>query len=64
MQARAAVAVLNRIANLRLRRSEDGQDLLEYGLLGALIALVAIFAVTTVGETIHTVFWELIAGAF
>ena len=63
MQARA-VAVFNRIANLRLRRSEDGQDLLEYGLLAALIALVAIVAVTAVGNTINTVFWELIAGAF
>ena len=37
MQAKA-IAVFTRIANLRLRTSEDGQDLLEYGLLGALIA--------------------------
>lgn len=63
MQARA-VAMINRIANLRLRRSEDGQDLLEYGLLVALIALVAIVAVTSVGTTINTVFWEAIAAAF
>jgi Flp pilus assembly pilin Flp len=59
-----AVAVLNRIANLRLRRSEDGQDLLEYGLLAALIALVALAAVTTVGNTIYTVFWDSIANNF
>ena len=59
-----AVAVLTRIANLRLRRSEDGQDLLEYGLLVALIAIVAIGAVTTVGNTIYTVFWQAIASNF
>jgi Flp pilus assembly pilin Flp len=56
--------VLNRIANLRLRRSEDGQDLLEYGLLAAMIALVALAAVTTVGNTIYTVFWDSIANNF
>ena len=59
-----AVAVLKRIANVRLRRSEDGQDLLEYGLLAALIAIIAIGAVTTVGNTIHTVFWQSIANNF
>jgi Flp pilus assembly pilin Flp len=63
MQART-VAVMNRIANLRLRKSEDGQDLLEYGLLAALIAIAAIVAVTAVGATINSVFWETIAGAF
>ena len=41
----------------KFRRSEEGQDLLEYGLLAALIALVALGAVTTVGNTIQTVFW-------
>ena len=59
-----AVAVLTRIANLRLRQSEDGQDLLEYGLLAALIAILAIGAVTTVGNTIQSVFWQSIAGNF
>jgi Flp pilus assembly pilin Flp len=59
-----AVAVLTRIAHLRLRRSEDGQDLLEYGLLAALIAILAIGAVTTVGNTIHSVFWQSIANNF
>jgi len=59
-----AVAVLSRIANLRLRRSEDGQDLLEYGLLAALIAILAMGAVTTVGNTIHSVFWQSIANNF
>ena len=45
------------------RRNEDGQDLLEYALLAALIVLVAIGTVTTLGTTINTVFWETIANA-
>jgi Flp pilus assembly pilin Flp len=47
----------------RLARREDGQDLLEYAMLCALIALVAIGAVTQVGNTINTVLWEIIAAA-
>jgi Flp pilus assembly pilin Flp len=47
----------------KFRRGEDGQDLLEYGLLCALIALVAFGAVSTVGNTILTVFWNVIAAA-
>ncbi|NUR56927.1 MAG: Flp family type IVb pilin [Acidobacteria bacterium] len=53
-----------RIANGRFHLSDDGQDLLEYGLLVALIALVALGAVTTVGQTIYTVFWQSIASNF
>jgi pilus assembly protein Flp/PilA len=45
-------------------RSEEGQDLLEYGLLMALIAIVAIGAITSLGNTITTVFWQYIAGTF
>ena len=41
---------------------ESGQDLLEYALLVALIALVAVGAVTKVGTTINTVFWTYISG--
>ena len=47
----------------RLVLREDGQDLLEYALLVSLIVLVAIGAVTTVGNTIKTVFWDVIAAA-
>ena len=47
-----------------MRREEDGQDLLEYGLLCALIAVVAIGAVTTVGNTNHSVFWQVIANTY
>ena len=44
----------------RVTREADGQDLLEYGLLAALIALVAIVGITTVGQTIYNVFWSAI----
>jgi Flp pilus assembly pilin Flp len=44
-------------------RDEEGQDLLEYALLVALIALVAVGAVQRVGETINTVLWQAIAAA-
>ena len=64
MQSPVAVAVLRKFTDVNLRRSEDGQDLLEYGLLAALIALVAIGAVVTLGTTINTVFWGAIAAAF
>ena len=46
----------------RSTRTESGQDLLEYALLVALIALVAVGAVTTVGSTIQGVFWQYISG--
>ena len=46
MPSPVAVATLLRIANGSSRRSEEGQDLLEYGLLAALIAIVAIGAVS------------------
>jgi pilus assembly protein Flp/PilA len=62
MQSTVVIEVLRRIGIVR--RSEDGQDLLEYGLLAALIAIVAIGAVTTVGNTINTVFWQVIASNF
>jgi len=45
----------------RFMRRDDGQDLIEYGLLVALIALVALGAVGTVGSTINNVFWRTIA---
>jgi len=45
-----------------LTRDESGQDLLEYGLLAALIALVAVGAITSVGSTIQGVFWTYISG--
>lgn len=40
---------------------EDGQDLLEYALLVALIALVAIAAVTLAGGAVSTIFNDIAA---
>ena len=45
-----------------LARKDEGQDLLEYALLVALIALVAVGAVTLAGEQVDAVF-TAIAGA-
>jgi pilus assembly protein Flp/PilA len=53
--------VLSKIAHVL--HGEDGQDLVEYGLLMALIAVIAMGAVATVGTTINTVFWQSIAVA-
>jgi len=64
MPSPRAVAELLRLANRTKPKSEDGQDLLEYGLLAALIAIVAIGAVSTLGQTIYTVFWRSIEAAF
>jgi Flp pilus assembly pilin Flp len=47
-----------------LARSRDGQDLLEYGLLAALIAVVAIGAVTLLGNQINNVLWTTIVNNF
>jgi pilus assembly protein Flp/PilA len=64
MQSPVAVTLLRRITDGRFRHEEEGQDLLEYGLLTALIAVIAIGAVTTLGNTINTVFWTAIANNF
>lgn len=65
MQSPVAVAALKSFADARrFRRSEEGQDLLEYGLLAALIAIIALGAVTSVGNVINTVFWTTIASSF
>jgi pilus assembly protein Flp/PilA len=48
----------------RLARDENGQDLLEYGLLAVLIAIVVMTGVTTLGQTINGFFWQTIAQNF
>lgn len=48
----------------RLVSDDEGQDLLEYGLLAVLIAVVVMAGVTTLGQTIQTVFWEVIRRGF
>jgi len=62
MQPTAALKTV--IARLRRLLVEDGQDLIEYALLVALIVLVALGAVATVGSTIYNVFWKSIEVAF
>ncbi len=52
------------LAVRRLVAREDGQDLLEYGVLMVLIAIVAIVSVTYVGNTIHTVLWDYVVASF
>lgn len=47
----------------RLVVDDDGQDLLEYGLLAVLIAVVVMTGVTAVGQTIVSVFWQAIGNA-
>ncbi len=59
-----AIAMLKRLVNARLLRGTEGQDLLEYGLLMALIAIFAMGAVQTLGNTVSTVFWQSIASNF
>jgi len=46
---------------LTLARSDEGQDLLEYALLVALIALVAIGAITLAGTNVNTIFGSVAA---
>ena len=59
MRVSAAVTALKKLSG-----ASDGQDLLEYGLLMALIAVFAMGAVATLGNTISTVFWNTIAASF
>lgn len=54
----AVVALVN-----RLIVRDDGQDLIEYGLLVVLIAVVAVLSVTAVGNTVNAVFWQTFASA-
>ena len=49
--------LFNRV--LTLMRDDSGQDLLEYGLLAALIALVAVVAVTDSGKAVNTIFSKI-----
>jgi pilus assembly protein Flp/PilA len=54
---------MNFINRLRsLVKKDEGQDLLEYALLVALIALVAVGAVTAAGTSVNTIF-TTIAGS-
>ena len=43
------------------RRNEDGQDLLGYALLVALIAIVAVAGVTLAGKEVDAIFKDIVA---
>jgi Flp pilus assembly pilin Flp len=47
----------------QLVRRCEGQDLLEYGLLAALIAVFAIASISELGQTIYNLFWRDIGQA-
>jgi Flp pilus assembly pilin Flp len=48
----------------RLVQADRGQDLIEYGMLAALIAVVAVTAVTTLGIQVRDVLWNTIVNNF
>jgi len=54
---------MNRVLRIvgTLVQKEEGQDLLEYGLLAVLIAVTALAAVSSVANAINAVLWESIA---
>lgn len=54
---------LGRISSRLWSGDDQGQDLLEYALLAGLIAIAALAAVGTVGNTIYNVFWSTIAAS-
>jgi len=49
---------------IRIVARQDGQDLLEYGLLASLIAIFALSAVRLLANQITSVFWGAIATKF
>src|SRR5262245_8236193 len=53
--------VMNLITYLRARflRDDSGQDLLEYALLVALIALVCVAVITSTGSSVQTIFSKI-----
>jgi Flp pilus assembly pilin Flp len=55
----AVVALVHKL----VFRHDEGQDLMEYGLLVALIAILVIVVVTAVGTTVNTMFWETFTSA-
>jgi pilus assembly protein Flp/PilA len=51
--------LINRLR--KLARGDEGQDLLEYALLVALIALVAVGAITLAGTNVNIIFGKIAA---
>jgi Flp pilus assembly pilin Flp len=49
------------VAMGRLVKDDEGQDLIEYGLVAVLIAVGAILTIGSLGTAVNRVFWEQIA---
>jgi Flp pilus assembly pilin Flp len=60
---RLAVVVLLRIeeARLKLRRAEAGQSMVEYAIVVALVALIAMAGVQAFGNGVQQVFQQLLS---
>ena len=43
-----------------LVKSNEGQDLVEYAMLAALIAVVAVTGISAVGKNVYDLFWSKI----
>jgi len=57
------MTLMNLVTRMRaLKRDESGQDLLEYALLVALIAIVCFVAVQAAGNSVNSIF-STIAGS-
>ena len=50
------------MAQMNVRRGEEGQGLVEYALIIVLVALVVITALTAVGGQVETVFNDIVTG--
>jgi pilus assembly protein Flp/PilA len=46
----------------RILREEDGQDLIEYALVAALISVLSILAITTVGTAVNQLYESVATG--
>jgi Flp pilus assembly pilin Flp len=55
----AVLTALNRLVG-----EDEGQDLVEYGLLVVLLAVVAIAGITYLGNAVNVVLWQPIGTAF
>jgi pilus assembly protein Flp/PilA len=62
LNAYATIASLIAFAQDRLDREEKGATAVEYGLMVGLIAVVIIFAVTTLGEQLNELFTSVTEG--
>ena len=50
--------IVSLVARLQVER-EDGQAMVEYGLILALVSVVAILTLTTVGQNLQTLFGNI-----